>query len=585
MTDSGQFKAISSPAREPANAANQQEVRRLLNQLQLGIFQTDAQGQCVFLTDRCAELIQLKPEQALGMAWVQCIHPEDRERVLAVWKGAINSIDPMEVEFRVHSADETLVWVHCTATPVWNEQGQFTGLFGTVLDGTRRKLAEESAASSYEAMVETSALVEQQAIELQMRNERILEEQERAEEANRTKSAFLANMSHEIRTPMTAILGYAELMLAPDQPLAERMDCIHTIRRNGEHLLEIINDILDLSKIEAGKMTMEQIPCAPWELLADVEALMRIRTQRKGLTLEVMSAGPLPAQIVTDPTRLRQILINLLGNSIKFTDRGGIQLIARVLGAESNHPKLEFAVRDTGIGMTPEQAARLFRPFTQADSSTTRKFGGTGLGLTISQRFAQMLGGEICVESSWGEGSTFRVTVATGSLANVPFVDRNSHDAAEVESAAPAANARQARIEARILLAEDGPDNQRLISHVLRKVGAQVEVADNGRSAVQLALEAARVGQPFDLVLMDIQMPILDGYGATRELREAGYTGSIVALTAHAMNGDREKCLEVGCNDYATKPIDRARLLATVAEQVDRQRRETATSESSSARS
>ena len=390
--------------------------------------------------------------------------------------------------------------------------------------------------------------------------------QEMAEEATAAtlaKSEFLANMSHEIRTPMTAILGFSELVLAnvTDQ---ESIDALNTVRKNGEYLLEIINDILDLSKIEAGKLQVEHIKCSPSQIISDVASLMDVRASAKGLLLEVEHEGPLPEHIRSDPTRLQQILINLIGNAVKFTEVGKVRLVTHLLDAGTNDPKLRFDVVDTGIGMTDEHVGRLFQAFSQADSTTTRKFGGTGLGLTISKRMANMLGGDIRVRSTPGEGSTFSLTVSTGPLTGVQMVYGSNNEHLPAKEAAKAADSRN-QLDCRVLLAEDGPDNQRLISFILKKAGADVVVAENGQVAFDRALAASEEGSPFDVILMDMQMPVLDGYGATGKLREAGYSGGIIALTAHAMSGDREKCLNAGCDDYTTKPIVREHLISLVA--------------------
>ncbi len=385
---------------------------------------------------------------------------------------------------------------------------------------------------------------------------------EAAEAANLAKSQFLANMSHEIRTPLTAILGYVDLIAegCPGQCAFGTDTLVHyvdTVARNARYLLQLINDILDLSRIEAGRLQVERVRCSVPELLADVESLMRVRAAAKALALTVECHGPVPETIHTDPTRLRQILINLLGNAIKFTETGSVRLTARLL----EEAFLEFAVSDTGIGMPPEQLAQLFRPFGQGDDSVHRRFGGSGLGLSISRRLARMLGGAITVESRPGAGSTFRVTVAAGPLKDVRFVEYNAR--ARAEQATP--RTAGARLGGRILLAEDGPDNQRLIALFLRQAGAEVAAVEDGQLAVEAALRARDSGRPFDVILMDMQMPRLDGYEATRRLRQRGYAGPIIALTAHAMAADRVRCLAAGCDDFATKPIERAKLVAIIA--------------------
>ncbi|MBP7936814.1 MAG: response regulator [Phycisphaerae bacterium] len=391
-----------------------------------------------------------------------------------------------------------------------------------------------------------------------------------AEAASRSKSDFLANMSHEIRTPMTSILGFTEILLdngsLADAP-PERVEALKTIRRNGEYLLGVINDILDLSKIEAGKMSIEYASCSPCQIVAEVISLLRVRANAKGLSLEVEFAGAIPEMIQTDPIRLRQILINIAGNAIKFTEFGHVRL---VIGMDSEHtvPLLQFDLFDTGIGMSAEEVSRLFHPFTQADSSTTRRYGGTGLGLTISKRLAEMLGGDlVVVESQPGVGTQFRVSVATGPLEGVRMIaDPASATVVTAEERRAQYEARSHSLrDCRILIAEDGPDNQRLISHILHKAGASTTVVENGRLAIDAALAAGNSGKPFDVVLMDMQMPIMDGYEATHRLRDHGHTGPIIALTAHAMATDREKCIRAGCNDYVSKPIDRVKLIEKTA--------------------
>ena len=396
----------------------------------------------------------------------------------------------------------------------------------------------------------------------------------RAEQANQAKTEFLANMSHEIRTPMTAILGFADVLLTEEgieTAPTERINALETIKRNGEHLLEIINDILDLSKIEASCLAVERIRFAPSKIVADVVSLMRIRAEARKLNFGSLYTTLIPETIESDPTRLRQILINLVGNALKFTETGAVQIRVRFLPDESGQGQLEFAVVDTGVGMTAEQLGKLFRPFTQADASTTRKFGGTGLGLTITKRLTEVLGGTIEAESVAGKGSNFSVTIATGSVHGVRMIEPSApRQTGPAPPSSPAS--RGPTLNCRILLAEDGLDNQRLIAFVLKKAGADVAVVENGQAAMERAFEALDAGKPFDVILMDIQMPVMDGYTATSRLRAEGYRGVIIGLTAHTMSGDRDKCLAAGCDEYTTKPIDRAKLVALVAELHERSR-------------
>ncbi|MCC6677998.1 MAG: response regulator [Phycisphaerales bacterium] len=406
--------------------------------------------------------------------------------------------------------------------------------------------------------------VRERTADIESARARLEELWQQAQAATRAKSDFLANMSHEIRTPMTAIVGFADLLLTPDQPPEERAEAIHTIRRNADHLLSIINDILDLSRIETGKLTVQPVPTHPLRIVEEVYSLMHVRAREKGISLRVVYAMPVPERINTDPARLRQILLNLVGNAVKFTQRGEVTL---TLGLRREPaPAIEFTVTDTGIGMSPEEMARLFEPFTQADGTMSRRFGGTGLGLAICRHLSTMLGGEIRVASEPGRGSSFTLSLPTGPLEGVAMRERTRADdpGSRPRSAIPAEPAPDPACTARVLLAEDGPDNQRLITHYLRRGGIAVEVVDNGAAAVEHALAAAAAGRAFDVVLMDMQMPGLDGYSATGLLREKGYRGPIIALTAHAMDGDRERCLRSGCDEYLTKPVNAAALVETV---------------------
>ncbi|MBT4864317.1 MAG: PAS domain S-box protein [Planctomycetaceae bacterium] len=400
--------------------------------------------------------------------------------------------------------------------------------------------------------------------------EELKRSKEVAEEASRAKSDFLSNMSHEIRTPMTAILGFTDI-LADNVSRPENLEAVATITRNGEHLLEILNDILDLSKVEAGQLEVESIECRPCEVVAEVASLMRARADSKGLALEVEHVGPIPEVIYSDPTRLRQIILNLVSNAIKFTEEGNVRIVTECVQFGHLEPQMRFGVIDSGIGMDEKQAALLFKPFAQADTSTTRNFGGTGLGLTISRRLARMLGGDVTVEYKSDKGCSFYLTINAVVPDGVDFTSVSAESESSV--AAVSSNSRtevSQKLNCRILLAEDCPDNQRLISFILRKAGAEVRIVENGRLAVEAALSAEADAIPFDIVLMDMQMPILDGYRATTQLREAQFEKPIIALTAHAMTGDREKCIVAGCNDYFTKPVDWQKLVELIQKSVER---------------
>ncbi len=390
---------------------------------------------------------------------------------------------------------------------------------------------------------------------------------ERAEAGNRSKSEFLANMSHEIRTPMTAILGYIELLYSEgdlSKAPPERLDAITTIRRNAESLLQIINDILDLSKIETGKLEMERSDLSPVEVTSHVVQLMQIRAGEKGVGLHMEVGSPLPLIISSDPARLRQVLVNLVGNAVKFTDHGEVRITLE-LNEEVTPHQLQFHVSDTGIGIAEEQMDGLFAPFSQADSSITRRYGGTGLGLAISRRLASSLDGTLSMSSVLGQGSTFTLSIPVIESEENRGTYQQSSPPEDAQVPRTSVSANPSLLNCRVLLVEDSLDNQRLLSLLLRKAGATVVVAENGRLGCDAVRQAHEDGSPFDIVLMDMQMPVLDGYSAARELRELGDKTPIVALTAHAMQEDRRKCLDAGCDEYLTKPIQREGLIAMVA--------------------
>ncbi len=380
---------------------------------------------------------------------------------------------------------------------------------------------------------------------------------EEAETANRAKSDFLANMSHEIRTPMNAIMGFTEVLKRGyGKNRNSSRKHLDTISRSSSHLLGLINDVLDLSKVEAGQMEIEMIPCAVHKVVREVIEIMQVKASQKNLYLRFEPDGPLPAEILSDPAKLRQILTNLVGNAIKFTERGGVTVVTRV-DRQGENSMLVMDVVDTGIGMTPEQADSVFEAFRQADSSITRRFGGTGLGLTISKRFAQGLGGDIAISSKPGKGSVFSTTIPLGSLAEAEWlepeqiltIDEVESTSAEVSWIFPAS---------RVLVVDDGEENRELLQLVLEDFGLEVGIAENGKSALDLATS-------FDIILMDVQMPVMDGYTSVKIMRERGLTQPVVALTAEAMDGTEQRCLDAGYSRYLSKPIDIDRLMALLA--------------------
>jgi len=382
------------------------------------------------------------------------------------------------------------------------------------------------------------------------KNQQLAEATQRALSATKEKSKFLATMSHEIRTPMTSIIGFSEFALDEDQSLAQRNKAITTILHSGKHLLQLLNGILDLSKIEAGRLQLEKIEFSPFQILSDVETFMRPQVQDKNLVFNLEHKFPLPRIVCSDPLRLKQILLNLCSNALKFTHTGSITLKTQ-FDSETNN--LIFNVIDTGIGMSKEQISRVFNAFTQADSSTTKLYGGTGLGLTLSQQLAKALGGKISVKSYEGIGSQFSFSLLVDSAAASKLVEK-VEDNLELSFISEATD-EQHNLEGEILLAEDNDINQQLICYFITKMGAKVTVVNNGREAVNKAM-----ANNYDLIFMDMQMPIMSGLDAIKILRKNNYKKPIITLTANATSDDESQCLAAGCNDFITKPIDREKL-------------------------
>ncbi|MGE0634713.1 MAG: response regulator, partial [Pseudobdellovibrionaceae bacterium] len=377
-----------------------------------------------------------------------------------------------------------------------------------------------------------------------------------AENASLVKTLFLANMSHEIRTPLGAILGFSELLRDPQLSLSEREQYIDIIQKTGGNLTKIINDILDISKVEAGRLKIERSHFSLSELVGEVHSVLSLKCAEKDLSFvfEKQAEGWRTSHadvFYSDAIRLRQILINVIGNAVKFTEPGGFVEVKYNLKGS----KLIFIVRDNGIGIPKERENDLFQVFSQGDHYLTKRYQGTGLGLALSKKLAQMLGGDIkLLRSELGKGCTFEITVEAEALVQ-PEAKTTPNDKSTLSG--PGASAIGGK---RILLAEDSPDNQLLVQKLLAKWGAIVDVVENGQEAVT---QASRTH--YDAILMDMQMPVMDGYSATRILREKGYTKTIIAFTAHAMKEDRQQCLDAGCDDYLTKPVNLNQTLAVLA--------------------
>lgn len=427
---------------------------------------------------------------------------------------------------------------------------------------------ERKVAQRTETLSVRNQEIERTADRLRATQVHLQDAKEVAEHASRAKSDFLARMSHEIRTPITAVLGYTELMLRGivSDPEEQRKH-LETIHGNGSHLLHLLNDILDLSKIEADKIEVEHISCAPAKILGDVIRSLQAKAAQKNITLDFESESDIPATITSDPTRLRQIATNLIGNAIKFTDEGGVTVKMRTeIDIESGLPnQIRIDVCDTGIGIGKDQLERIFDPFSQADTSTTRKYGGTGLGLSISKRLAKSLGGGLEVKSTSGVGSTFIIRIAADTAVGDPLLARS--DVIELAMGQHPAEWKRVDLSgAKVLVVDDVETNRDLISRLLRDAGAIVEIVEDGQQAVDyfLGQDASVNDHGVDVVLMDMQMPVLDGYSATEQLCRSGLKVPVIAMTANSMVGDDTKCRQAGCSDYLSKPIDLDVLLQMV---------------------
>lgn len=468
---------------------------------------------------------------SVGKGWRSVVHPKDLPSLERKWSEAQANRSGFECECRFRQAlNGEFRWHLLRVIPEFDASAELSCWIGVATDMHDQKIIQQE----------------------------LMLAKKMAEAANETKSRFLANMSHEIRTPLGAILGFSELLAEPEMNDKERQESIAVIRRNGEHLSKIIDEILDLSKVEAGKLDMQLTDVSILDLLHGVKTFMSMPAKEKGLNLKFDMKGEIPAKILTSPSRLQQILMNVIGNGIKFSTQGELKVTVSHLPATENSPSLmHFSVKDSGPGLTCKQIENLFQPFTQVDTSMTRKHGGTGLGLALSRKLARALGGNIIVEESLpGEGCDFQITVETGPVQGVPML--NSLE--RIENVVEADGKKTAILKGiKVLLVEDSEDNQVIVSRFLTLEGAKVDVASNGVEGVDKALHGDH-----DLVLMDIQMPKLDGYGAISQLRDRGFKKPIIALTAHGMIEDRKRCLEIGSNDHLTKPINRSHLIRRV---------------------
>jgi signal transduction histidine kinase/CHASE1-domain containing sensor protein/ActR/RegA family two-component response regulator len=541
-------KLADDATRELANERALQAQAACLGSI--GAWELDLATRTVKWSDEVCRIHDLPKGHVPTLEGALSFYPPDvRPVIRGCVERAIETHEPWDVELPLVTAKGRHVWTRSMGRADVVD-GRVVRVFGSFQDVTVRRLADEAREEMLAALRASTELAERRAEELERARAA-------AESSSRAKSEFLANMSHEIRTPLGAVLGYAQLIASGDVEDCERSAAAEIVARNGTQLVAILDDVLDISKIEAGELVVESQPVDPRALVDDVVALFASKAVERGLALTVAHDEDLPRHVATDQVRLRQVVANLVGNAVKFTERGSVRVHTHGRSVGDGLVELAVAVEDTGIGIPSEQHERIFDLFTQADGSTTRRFGGTGLGLAICRRLTRHMGGDVTVASQPGRGSTFTATITCAPCAPSPRLD-------EVEPALPSSEAPRASelADCAVLLVDDGPDNRRLLSKLLTRAGAHVETAENGLVALERFERRRAEGQGFDIVLMDMQMPELDGYGAARELRRRGENVPIVAVTAHAMPGDREACLAAGCDDYLTKPVDRRALVA-----------------------
>lgn len=500
--------------------ASEHELRRLADSMPQIVWSADRNGQIDYFNRVWFNYSGSNYEESKGLKWMTFIHPDDSPITFEKWNAAIEEKHPFENDFRLRSKGGEYRWHVSRAVPIFDSNNRVEKWYGTNTDIHDQKLSSEKIEEAWAT----------------------------AEKANSAKSQFLANMSHEIRTPLGAIMGFSELIKDKDLDYNEREQYISVIERNSSQLMRIIDDILDLSKVEAGMMSIEYIEFSLPEILTDFSSLMGLKAREKGIAFISKAVTKLPSKIICDPTRLRQILMNVIGNAIKFTDEGKVEL--RV----SYHDDfLEFEVEDTGRGITSEHAENLFQSFVQADSSTTRKYGGTGLGLVLTRSLAEAMGGSFILrESEIDKGSVFVVRIRAVVSPNATFFSGLGFESLPLQTHS---NYEQLK-GVKILLVEDSPDNQALISIHLTRAGAKVDIASNGHQGIQMALASE-----YQIILMDVQMPLMDGMTAVEILRARGYSKPIVALTAHAMKEERVRCLQAGFTDFLSKPVTRDDLI------------------------
>ena len=508
-------------------------------------------------------------EELLGRHYSLLQGPGTDPAAAEAIRNALETGQPVSVEILNYRKDGTPFWNALSIRPIHDAEGQVRWFVGSSIDVTRRRQSEQELRDAQEQLTRLAAETFALAEDLDRAREEAEAARVAAENASRAKSRFLAMMSHELRTPMTAVIGMGDLLMGT--PLSDQQKgFVKTLRSSADTLLTILNDILDFSKIEAGQLEMEEIDFSLYRLIEDVVQLFAVRAAAKGLTLTASIAEDTPRHVRGDPTRLRQILFNLVANAIKFTVRGGIEIAVWCPEADGKDLLLRCEVADTGIGMTEEQRARVFEAFVQADASTSRKYGGTGLGLAICKRLVEAMGGDIAVSSVPGRGSTFRFSIRFRLAEAIPAADALGRPVAEITGTTSAAGDDALAVSLRLLLAEDNDVNRMLISAMLTRLGHRIDAVADGR-AVVAALQAA----DYDVVLLDMEMPVMDGRSTARAIRRMNGPASrlpIVGISADALPEHRDGHMAAGLDAYLTKPIDWEHLHAVIVDLATRPR-------------
>ena len=518
-----------------------EDLRATQEVARLGVYSRDYDSDRYSGSDELRDIFGLQPGEPLMVErWLSIIHPEDRERIHSlVMRSA--GLSQFSDQYRIiRPADGRIAWLQVVGKVEQAADGTPLRVRGAVQDVTQRCLAEQRIQSLNEELEDR---VQQRTAQLESVNHDLIRARDAADSAARAKSDFLANMSHEIRTPMNAVIGFTHLVLATDLTARQR-DYVDKIMTAARSLLRLINDVLDFSKIDAGKMSLEELPFALDGVLTEVTDILAVQVAEKGLDMRIDVGPDVPPALTGDPARLHQVLLNLMSNAVKFTERGQVRLVVQVEQRHEERLLLRFEVVDSGIGLSEDQQQRLFTPFDQADSSITRRYGGTGLGLAIARRLVALMGGEIGVESQLGKGARFWFTAAF-TAADLPVAEpRGDGSAPKLPHLGGA----------RVLVVEDNEINRLVTKDMLEQAGILASFAENGVEGVRAVLEHG----PYDAVLMDVQMPRMDGYTATRLIRaNPGFADMpIIALTANALQGDRDAALAAGMNDYITKPVD-----------------------------